>query len=549
MSVSAGGANPSYQWFYNGAPMNVGQNPTAQTANLQLTNVTPGSAGSYRCFVTGPCSPNGVFSNIATLTVNSPVVQLQPQSQTGCAGTPVTFTTQVSGTGLSYQWRKGGVPVAGATNATYIIPTPVVADAGIYSVVAANTCGSVTSSDATLTITVPAAFATQPVSQSVCRGANLVLTVAVNVDATSPSYRWRLNGSDLPLSAYPSANTPTLTIANIQSFEAGGYSCQVITPCQPLGTVSSVAAVTVNAPTAIAQQPTGTTVCEGSPVSFLVGATGTNLSYQWLKDGVPVNGATNSIYLIANTTGPDNGSYTVNVGGLCSPTTVTSSAALLVVNTNPRITAAPVADRAVCQGSTVNFTTSASGTGLTYRWRFNGSTITGNASASTPTLVLNGVTGANAGSYDCVITGRCSSTGVTTNAATLSINTPISITTQPVSRVVCSRADVSFSVANVGTGAVYQWRFNGFPVLGNPSAFTNTLTVTGVSAANAGTYDVIISGTCNVVGSSTATLSVQNVLNITGQPEPSRICAGSTLQATVSATGTILGYQWQKDGV
>jgi hypothetical protein len=549
MSVSAGGASPSYQWFYNGAPMNVGQNPTAQTANLQLTNVTPGMAGSYRCFVTGPCSPNGVFSNIATLTVNTPVMQLQPQSQTGCVGTPVTFNVQVLGSGLAYQWRKNSVAIAGATDASYTIASPVVADAGTYSVVASNTCGTVTSANAVLTMTVPAAFTSQPSSQSICRGSNLTLSVGINSDATTPTYQWRLNGSNLPLSAYPSANTPVLTINNIQATESGSYTCSVVTPCQPLGTVSAAAVVTVNPNTSISQQPSGTTVCEGNPVTFVVGAGGVSLSYQWLKDGSPIAGATNSIYIITNTVGSDNGSYSAVVSGTCAPTPITSNAATLVVNTNPRITAAPVADRAACQGSTVTFSTGASGTGLVYRWRFNGSTITGNASASTPTLVVTGITGANAGAYDCVITGSCSTTGVTTNAGTLTINTPVSISSQPASQIVCSRADVVFTVANVGTGAVYQWRYNGVSINGNPSAVTNRLTLSGVTTSNAGLYDVVISGTCNTVTSLPAALGVQNVLSITSQPEPSRICAGSTLQATVAATGTILGYQWQKDGV
>ncbi|MFM8179296.1 MAG: immunoglobulin domain-containing protein, partial [Candidatus Kapaibacterium sp.] len=209
----------------------------------------------------------------------------------------------------------------------------------------------------------------------------------------------------------------------------------------------------------------------------------------------------------------------------------------------------PVSALAVCQGAGASFSVSASGTGLTYQWRFNGTPITGNASATTPNLTLTNVSTSASGSYDCVVSGTCGASGAVSGAGVLTVNTPISITTQPVSQVVCSRADVSFSVANVGTGAVYQWFFNGNAIFGNPSAQTNTLTVTGVSAATAGTYRAIVTGTCNVVGSSTATLSVQNVLNITGQPEPSRICAGSTLQATVSATGTILGYQWQKDGV
>jgi hypothetical protein len=56
---------------------------------------------------------------------------------------------------LTYQWKKEGVSISGATSSAYTIVTTKTTDAGSYTVVVTNSVGSVTSSAATLTITAP----------------------------------------------------------------------------------------------------------------------------------------------------------------------------------------------------------------------------------------------------------------------------------------------------------------------------------------------------------------------------------------------------------
>ena len=54
---------------------------------------------------------------------------------------------------LSYQWRRGGVDIAGATSASYVLNPTAVSDNGAsFDVVVTNSAGSVTSSAATLTV-------------------------------------------------------------------------------------------------------------------------------------------------------------------------------------------------------------------------------------------------------------------------------------------------------------------------------------------------------------------------------------------------------------
>ncbi len=64
------------------------------------------------------------------LIVNvAPAITTQPVSLTQCEGTNATFTVVATGAGLTYQWRKGGVNIAGATNASYTINNITAADA------------------------------------------------------------------------------------------------------------------------------------------------------------------------------------------------------------------------------------------------------------------------------------------------------------------------------------------------------------------------------------------------------------------------------------
>ena len=85
-----------------------------------------------------------------------PSITQQPASQTVTVGQAVTFTVAASGTPApTYQWKKNGADLSGATGAAYAIASVVESDAGTYTVVATNSAGSATSTGAVLTVTVP----------------------------------------------------------------------------------------------------------------------------------------------------------------------------------------------------------------------------------------------------------------------------------------------------------------------------------------------------------------------------------------------------------
>ena len=153
-SVTASGTAPfSYQWRKDGTAI-----AGATSAILTLSNVQISAAGSYTVVVTN--SASAITSNAAQLTVNpavvAPAITAQTNSQTVLAGANASFSVDATGTApLSYQWRKDGVAIFGATAATLILSSVQSIDAGSYTVVITNSAGSTTSNAATLAVTIP----------------------------------------------------------------------------------------------------------------------------------------------------------------------------------------------------------------------------------------------------------------------------------------------------------------------------------------------------------------------------------------------------------
>ena len=77
----------------------------------------------------------------------------QPQSQVGVLGLPLTLNLLATGEGtLSYQWKKDGVEISGATGSTHSIPIVTAATAGNYLVTVTGPQGSLTSASAVINV-------------------------------------------------------------------------------------------------------------------------------------------------------------------------------------------------------------------------------------------------------------------------------------------------------------------------------------------------------------------------------------------------------------
>jgi hypothetical protein len=201
LSVVASGTPPlRYQWRKNGLIL-----PGATNALLTFASLQPPDFGDYEVLVV-----NGAGSIVgapARLEVLMPAAILsQPQSVSLRGSTNEAdygFTTNqaafrvsaYSPSPLSYQWRKDGVNLPGATSDTLVVSNVGLAHEGSYDVVLADSVGPVTSAPASLTVLVRPVLVVQPLSQAVVPGATAVFSVSARGNPMPLSFRWRQQGA------------------------------------------------------------------------------------------------------------------------------------------------------------------------------------------------------------------------------------------------------------------------------------------------------------------------------------------------------------------
>jgi poly(3-hydroxybutyrate) depolymerase len=220
--VAATGDQPlHYQWQKNGVDI------AGATENWYTTPATTlaDSRTTFRAIVSNDAGT--VTSAAATLTVNTapanPRITMQPTDQIVIAGQPVEFTVTATGAGpLTYQWRKNGMDIAGATGDSLTLPAAITLDSGAaFSVTVSDRSGSVTSAPATLTVN-PAPGApiiiTNPVRVRVLT--NQTGTFSVTAWSPTPiSYQWQKgtflgNMADIPGATGATYTPPATTLAD-----------------------------------------------------------------------------------------------------------------------------------------------------------------------------------------------------------------------------------------------------------------------------------------------------------------------------------------------
>ncbi|PWU12917.1 MAG: hypothetical protein C5B50_20395, partial [Verrucomicrobia bacterium] len=251
--------------------------------------------------------------------------------------------------------------------------------------------------------------ATGPTNQSVCPGSTVVLSTVASGNGPF-AYQWYKGGGPLL-----GETASTLTLTNVGSDDAATYSVIIVGQCASV-TNSAVLALYASAS---ATGPNNQTNCPGTTAVFSTSAAGTGpFSFQWLKNGTNISGATSSSLTLSSVSSNDVAIYAVIATGHCG--SITNSATLtLYANT----AATPLTSALRNPGGSVTFSTTASGTGpFTYSWTFNGNVISG---ATSSTLTLNNLSSTNAGTYTVQVTGHCNSAS---QSATLSINAPPTVT-------------------------------------------------------------------------------------------------------------------------
>src|SRR6266481_3560246 len=257
-------------------------------------------------------------------------------------------------------------------------------------------------------------------------------------------------------------------------------------------------------PPSITTQPASQTVTAGQSAIFTVGGTGTlPLSYQWRKNSTNITGATSSSYTTpATTTADNNSTFDVVVSNAAG--SVTSNAATLTVNpaaVAPSITRQPTGQTATA-GQSATFTVGATGTApLSYQWQKNSTNITGATSSSYTTPATT--TADNNSTFDVVVSNAAGS--VTSNAATLMVNPPSSISiinSLPAGQM---QAAYSFPLQATGGTPPYTWSVLGGSLPVGLNLLPSSGSVAGIPTVS-GSFTLNVQVSDSVGGSASAAI-------------------------------------------
>ena len=343
LSVTASYAT-TYQWSFNGAAI-----PGATSSTYTVSSASSINAGNYSVTVTNGVS--SVTSSVATIAVGSSITA-NPSSLSLNPTQIASFSVSGQGVGtLSYQWYQipsggtTGVAISGATSNNYATP-PVDSsyDGAQYYATVSDSCGTLTSTDAALTVTagnVPPTIITQPAGQTVLAGGTISLTVSAS-GTPALSYQWYIipagqkNGT-----AITGATSATYNVPATSTTTSNDQDAYYVIVTNPYGqAVSQLAPLAVGNGILlqITGQPATQYVDIGASATYQVTAVSAlPLTYQWYEAApgtstfVPIDGATNSTYALPSAAATDNGDvfYVVVSNGVTS--SVTSSSAGLFV--------------------------------------------------------------------------------------------------------------------------------------------------------------------------------------------------------------------------
>jgi hypothetical protein len=546
----------SWSWSFTGG--------TPSTSTSQNPTVAYNTAGTYAVALT---ATNGFGSNTKTQTgyITVKAIPATPSASSNspvCLGSTINLTTAAVA-GATYNWTGPSTFTSSSQNPTRSNSTTAMA--GTYSLT--TTVNGCTSAAGTTAVVVNGSTVTPAVSISIttggnptCTGQSLTFTASPTNGGTTPSYQWKLNGTNV------GTNSPTYTNASLANgniitcLMTSNNSCASPTTATS-NAITMITSGSVTPSVTIAVTSGSNPSCTGQSVTFTASPTngGATPSYQWKLNGTSV-GTNSSTYNNASlATGNSITCIMTSSLGCASPTTATSNAITMTIGSSVTASVAIAVSSGsnpTCTGQSITFTATPTngGTTPTYQWKLNGV----NTGTNSPNYISTAPN--NSDLITCVMTsssGCANPATVTSNGITVIVTTSVVPTLSTAitsgSNPTCSGQPVTFSAnpTNSGTTPSYQWKLNGTNVGSDSASYTSNYLANGdiiscvmTAASSCG------SGTTTATASNT-TMTVDSLspaaINITGV---STICAGSPLMLRANPIngGPTPSFQWKLNG-
>lgn len=525
----------TYQWYRNNVAITGATNPT-YNATLE---------GTYKLVITvGSCvfESDEMFLELqdleVTLDTNATEILIP--------GDQLVINSVDNGVNATYQWRRNGVNISGATASSYTATL-----SGLYTLVVTETQNCTLVDQVSVNVIYPTSFnivvdTTGDYQSCVSASTTLEIiqfnaltstsTISILNNNFNYSYQWFKNNQ-------PIAGATTVTLPVNQTLGNGNYYLVVTIPNITTPVTSNTISVTLGNATAPVISQSGTYCNSASTVTLSSTYSGTQYQYQWFRNNNAIAGAIN-----ATLTTNQEGSYHVIVTNAGCP--ITSNTWTIQAATGTITFGNPATD-VLLPGEQKVLTTTTSLNQPTYQWFRNNILIAGATSANY-TATQDGiykVVATEAGN-GCDITAEASVTLVyptnfvlTINVASGYQNCVSNATSLVINSFVAQTPQGNINVDPTNAAYVYQWLLNTTAVSG-ANATTHAVT----SSAQNGTYSLTVTlPNYGVVTSNNVSVALAiTTPTITAQGS---LCNGNSVTLSSSETNSLYTYNWYKNGV
>jgi hypothetical protein len=465
-----------------------------------------------------------------------PAITSQPKSQDVKIGESVVFNVVANGTPpLSYQWRKNGNNIPGATQSSYSISNLRQSHFADYSVVVSNSTGSVTSDNAVLTQIIeslPVSIVMQPDSVVAAVGENASFEVSA-IGSGTLRYQWKKNGLNIA-----GATLEHYTINNIKQSHFGSYSVRVYNDnSSATSDTVTLTKKTVNSPPKFLSQPKSQELEKGVNVLLSAEVEGSSpIFYQWVKDEQNIPGATLNTYTINNFQARHVGSYYLIARNAAGESISATAEITLLADAIIELTGIELIGKKTIRinyqiSPEADYAIEASTDLIAWEPVFES---TSSGLAEFFVTSVRGDLGKRF--YRLDVKGEPAA--------------PPIIVEQPSNKIVVVGETAIFRAkVESETSVKYQWYKNNIKI---ENATATELIIDNVNFSDAASYNLVVSNEGGLVVSDTAKLTVEEQGKtpiITQQPIPLMLMRNQSATLSVKVTGNKpFEYQWYKNG-
>ena len=512
-------ANATFQWIKDGVDI-----PSATSSFYSTTQ-----NGKYQVRITqGTCSATSsevqqIFGEFGSLFISG--------SNRFCGSSTTTLSTSPACGDYTYQWKRNGANISGATTSTYTTNVPAVYTVDITKGTKTITTSSLSvyedcSTTTTTSINTPSISSNGDRAICTNSGKQMIFTSNFSISTPSITYRWYKDGA--------------LIAGQVTRFlfvtDAGNYQVQLVDGASQ-SALSSNYTMYNSGNNLIISAINGVYGCTEVLLSSSIpnSTTKSPYTYQWKKDGVNI-GTNQNFY-----TATASGNYTLEATlGTC--TISSTSLPITIGNASPTLVSSPSSNR-LCDNGYVTLSTNLSNS-FVYQWYKDNVLI--------PNINARSYTATSAGSYTFTATqGVCTySSSVAVPVTATSVLVPsigyiggfLSSSTN--SLTACSGSNTTLSVSPKGGIYQYQWK-NAGSVIAGANTSTYQPTASGTYSA-----DVTTLGGC-VVTSPVFTFDLGTTPSpafINSSLSGSNLCSGSTTNLSMFYSN-FNTYQWYRDDI